>query len=444
MGSILREGFHAHGLAGNHLHDAGVARLDELGACLKLLTSTPVDLGLQLVELAGNVSSVAIQHRRVASLDLTGVVEDNDLGQEALSSLGRVILGVRGDVASLNILDGDVLNVETNVIAGDSLSEGFVMHLHRLDLSGQANRGKRDNHAGLDDARLHTTNGHCSNATDLVDVLKGKTKGLVHRPAGGLDVVQSFKEGGELVAARLALNLGLVPPRHVVRLLKHVVSVEARDGDQGNSSRVVANLLDICRHFLGDFLETVLGVGRGSAVHLVDSNNQLLDTKGEAQQDVLTSLAVLGDTSFKLASTSSNDEHSTISLGSTSDHVLDEITMARGINDGHVELSGLELPQGNIDGDTTLTLSLQLIKHPGILEGALAHLRRFLLELLNGTLVNTTALVDEMSGGGGLAGVDVADHHDGNVNLLLAHVDVIQSDCVTGPRPQCWTERAPC
>ena len=61
-------------------------------------------------------------------------------------------------------------------------------------------------------------------------------------------------------------------------------------------------------------------------------------------------------------------------LGSTGDHVLDEITMSRGINDGDIVLASLELPEGNINGDTTLTLSLQLVQNPGVLEGALAHL----------------------------------------------------------------------
>jgi len=46
---------------------------------------------------------------------------------------------------------------------------------------------------------------------------------------------------------------------------------------------------------------------------------------------MLTGLTILGDTSLELTSTSGNDEDSTISLGRTSDHVLDEVTMARGI-----------------------------------------------------------------------------------------------------------------
>ena len=34
-------------------------------------------------------------------------------------------------------------------------------------------------------------------------------------------------------------------------------------------------------------------------------------------------------------------------------------------------------------------------------------------------LVNTTALVDQMTGGGGLAGIDVADNDDIDMNLFF-------------------------
>merc|ERR1712029_498512 len=195
----------------------------------------------------------------------------------------------------------------------------------------------------------------------------------------------------------------------------------SRDGDEWNGGRVVADLLDESRHLLLDLLETSLGVWGLSGVHLVDTNDQLLDTKGVSEQSVLTGLAVLGDTSLEFTSTGSNDQDTAISLGGSSDHVLDEITMSGGIDDGDVVLAGLELPQGNIDGDTTFTLSLQLVQNPGVLEGALAHLLSFLLELLDGTLVDTTALVDQVTGGGGLAGVDVSNDDNVDVSLLLTH-----------------------
>ena len=46
---------------------------------------------------------------------------------------------------------------------------------------------------------------------------------------------------------------------------------------------------------------------------------------------------------------------------------------------GNHVFGGLELPESDIDGDTTLTLSLELVKNPGILEGTLAELSGFLL-----------------------------------------------------------------
>ena len=109
-------------------------------------------------------------------------------------------------------------------------------------------------------------------------------------------------------------------------------------------------------------------------------------------------------------------------LGGTRNHVLNEITMAGSVNDSAVVLVGFELPQGNIDGNTTLALCLELVQHPGVLEGPLVHLGSFLLETLNHTLVDTSQLVDQVTGGGGLAGVDMSNNHDVDMNLFLTHV----------------------
>ncbi len=66
-------------------------------------------------------------------------------------------------------------------------------------------------------------------------------------------------------------------------------------------------------------------------------------------------------------------------------------------------------------------MNLEVVENPGILERGFAELGSLLLELLDRALVDTTAFVDEMPGGGGLAGIHVADDHQVNVNLLLAH-----------------------
>jgi len=51
----------------------------------------------------------------------------------------------------------------------------------------------------------------------------------------------------------------------------------------------------------------------------------------------------------------------------------------------------------------------------------LNYLLGFFLELLNGTLVDTTAFVNQMTGSSRLTRVDVSDNDDVDVNLFLAH-----------------------
>lgn len=57
----------------------------------------------------------------------------------------------------------------------------------------------------------------------------------------------------------------------------------------------------------------------------------------------------------------------------------------------------------------------------------MTYLLSFLLELLDGSLVNTTALVDEMAGGGRLARVDVTDDDDVDVGLFFSHCWLVGS-----------------
>ena len=58
---------------------------------------------------------------------------------------------------------------------------------------------------------------------------------------------------------------------------------------------------------------------------------------------------------------------------------------------------------------------------PSAAGAMLTHLLRFFLEFLDGSLVDSATLVDEVAGRGGLAGVHVADDHDVDVYLLLRH-----------------------
>ena len=57
----------------------------------------------------------------------------------------------------------------------------------------------------------------------------------------------------------------------------------------------------------------------------------------------------------------------TCDLGGPSDHVLDKITMSWSIDDGDIVPWSLKLPESNVYGDSSLTLSLQLVKNSSIL-----------------------------------------------------------------------------
>lgn len=326
---VVGESLNTHGLGGNHLDDGGVTRLDELGGGLSGLSGTSVNLLLDLGELARNVGSVAIENGGVTSTDLARVVEDNDLGGEGSGSQRGVVLGVTSDVSTSDLLNRDVLHVEADVVTGETLGKLLVVHLDGLDFSGDVGGSEGNDHTGLDNTSLDTADGHRSNTTDLVDILEGKTEGLVKRTLGGLDGVNGLEEGLARVLARLGLALPSLVPGAVGGDGKHVVTVEAGDGDESDSLGVVADLLDEVGGLLDDLLES--GLGPLGGVHLVDGDDEVLDTQGVGEKSVLTGLAILGDTSLELTSTGGNDENSAIGLGSTSNHVLDEVTVTGGI-----------------------------------------------------------------------------------------------------------------
>jgi len=138
---------------------------------------------------------------------------------------------------------------------------------------------------------------------------------------------------------------------------------------------------------------------------------------------VLSGLSVLGNACLEFTNTGSDDEDSTIGLRSARYHILDEISVSRGVDHSDIVLGSLELPEGNIDSDTSLSLGLEFVKNPCVLEGRLSELGSLLLELLDGSLVDTSTFVDQMTGGGRLSGVYVSDNNDVNVSLLFTHFD---------------------
>jgi len=241
---VFRESFNAQGLGGDEGNHGAVTSLDELGFLFKNGTSSSVDLFLDFSELASNVSSMAIEDGGVSVTDLTGVVKDDNLSVERSSFLGRIVLGVTADVTSSNILDSDVLNVETDVVTGNGFRDRLVMHFDGLDFSADVGGSEVDVHTSLEGTSFNSTDGDSTNTTDLVHILKGKSEWLIGGSLGGNNAVEGFEESGSL------------EPGEVGRLLHHVVTCPSGDGNEGDLGGVITNLLKVFGDFSLDFIES--------------------------------------------------------------------------------------------------------------------------------------------------------------------------------------------
>ena len=111
-------------------------------------------------------------------------------------------------------MDRDLLDVEADVVTRVALLELLVVHFDGLDFSGDVGGSESDDHAGLDDTSLDTTDGHRSDTANLVDILKRKTEGLVARAHWGLDRVDRVEESLALVDTSLGLLGPALVPRH--------------------------------------------------------------------------------------------------------------------------------------------------------------------------------------------------------------------------------------
>jgi len=208
-------------------------------------------------ELTSNVGSVTIENWCITGLDLTGVVQDDNLSKERWGFLGGIILGITTNVSSTDILYWETLNVESYVVSWDGFLEGFVMHFNGLNVGWDTWGSESNLHTGLKDTSFNSSYGNGTDTTDLVNVLKGKTKGLIKGSLGGDDSVQSFQEDGSLVPSEIGWSFD------------HIISVPSWNGDEGDIVSSVTNLLQISSKFLLDFLVSFLWPVNWFLVHLV-------------------------------------------------------------------------------------------------------------------------------------------------------------------------------
>merc|ERR1712048_229601 len=231
MRSELSEGFDTHGLGRFHDGNTSVTRFDESRVFFDNLTGSSIDLGGQFVKSTSDVSSVAIQ--------------DDDLSFEVSGTSSRFPFGVRGNVTSSDILDGQVFDVETDVITWLSFFQFLVVHFDGFDFSGAHRGSEGNNHTGFQSTGFDSADGHCTNTTDLVDILQRQSQRFVVRSGRFHNVIQSFKQSETSSLTRFSFTSPTLVPRHVGGFFNHVITMPSRNGDNWDFLGVITDLLDV-------------------------------------------------------------------------------------------------------------------------------------------------------------------------------------------------------
>merc|ERR1719407_412416 len=434
------EGVDHQRLLGGEVHLGHLVRLQRVRVLHLLAARLLADLPVHLRDAARGAPAADEANRGVADLDLTRDVEDLDLRVEVVARPKRRVLLVHHDVArARHVLLVETLDVHADVVARARRILALVVHLHREDLAAarvrrRVRREEADLLTRLDRALLHTSGNHITDTLDLVDPRHRQAHGRVtraHRRPG--HVVQAVVEAVdvELLTAALRLDLDVLaaPPLHVVRLLQEVVATPPRDRQDRRALEdevlLPANLLEHVDHLRRDLVVAVLLVSGRVAVHLVHADDQLLHAQQVDEARVLAGLTLdlaglvvtALDRRHEVPVRRHHDDRN-VGLSRTGDHVLDEVTVTRGIDDGVVPLLSEELLRRARDRHATLALLLLAVHEKSEGEGTLAKTLGLLLQLLELTLRETAELEEQASGRRRLAAVDVAADHNREVLLL--------------------------
>src|SRR5574343_474021 len=312
-----------HGDRGNQLHRHGdvVARHDHFGAFRQLDGAGHV--GRTEVELR----PIAVEERGVTTAFVLG--QDVDFGGE---------VGVRGDgtrlaqhLTTLDVFTLGAAQQSADVVAGLTLVEQLAEHFNTGagGLDGRANTDDFDFFANLDDATLDTTGYNGAAAGDREDVLNRHQERLINGTFRGRDV---GVEGVGQTEDRRFADFGLVAFEGLQR-----GSVDDRS--------VVAREVVLGEQFAQFHFDQLEQLGVVHHVALVHEHQHVRHAHLAGQQDVFAGLR-------HRAVSSGADEDGAVHLGSTGNHVLDVVGVARAVNVGVVTVGGFVFDVGGVDGDT--------------------------------------------------------------------------------------------
>src|SRR5438093_5672002 len=372
--------------------DAGrVAGLEEVGLLGLRRARLRVEGRDDLLEGARDLGRMGVEDRRVPGRDDARMIENDDLRGEGLGDRRRVVRRA-GDVPPAEVLFVDPADVEADVVAGFRLLDLLVVHLDRLDFADLVRGHEVDLHPDLQEPGLDPAHGDSPRARDRVDVLHREAQRQVRRLRRDRELVQRLDERGPLV------------PRHLGRRLDDVLALVRADRDEGDLVDLVADAPQESGEFRLEFVEARLGVRGLRRVHLVDRDDELLDAERPREEDVLLRLRLD-------ALCGADDEDRGVRLGSARDDVLEEVPVARGVDDREVVLVRVKALVRDVDRQAALPLLLDLVHDERELERGLAHLLGEFLQILEFVRVDVPGVVEDPANGRRLPVVDVADEH---------------------------------
>jgi hypothetical protein len=341
------------------------------------------------------------------------VIQDLDIDGESFRSLEGIVRFEDHDISDLrHVILVQTFDGHTDVESTFSDRDRSVVHFDSEDSSStwerfSVSRQEDDFLSRFDGSLFDLSGDDVTDSLDVVDTVDWKTKRLVVVSDRGLsELVEGIVDGDNVDhGSILGLNFSSLPPRHVLGFSEEIVSLPSRDWENrdGGHNKVLSpsdtgqNVAD----FITDFVVTGFGVVGKIRVHLVDTDDQLLNTEQVEETSMFTGLSFdFSGFSITLSkgggevTISRDHEDSNISLGSSRNHVLHEVTMSRSIDDGVMVFWSVEILQGTHDGDTTGTFFLGLIHEESEAERVFTEGSSFSLQLGHVTFVDTSNLVD--------------------------------------------------
>ena len=119
---IFGEDFNTHRFGRYHFNHAGLSWFNEFWEFFQNLTSSSINWRLDFFEFNCDMCSMAIQYWAISVLDLSWVVQDNNLSEEVFDFTCWVILWIRANISSSNVFNGNVFNIESHVVPWNGFS----------------------------------------------------------------------------------------------------------------------------------------------------------------------------------------------------------------------------------------------------------------------------------------------------------------------------------